>query len=422
MIFLIEELRYSLEEKDRNFLKAMNFTFKIIVIISCMSFLSSCSLFEDKDPDKDSYRPLWEYNFNIGYFASIDPILHNDKVIFSGLDEKKNDFSANSTLEAFNKTNGEMVWKWDETVKNSYDQFNYIAQNYVYNNVLYISTGVDYAINLNKGTTKSFDDSKIGGQNFHGVDNMILSSFRSQDDTKEVMKCTSVDSFNWSNLITFNNNDSIEFFLEFFISNNQDENIILIPLTIGRRDFSPGLIKLLKYDLKENTVLSEDTLNLDYSRNRFIDFPPEQNEDNVFLSLNGMVACIDKETFEVLWQRDTNGHSSRSGILYTEDGGFYVNTEFYLYSLNPENGNIIWQKESRAGSRLQYHNGVIYYTGGSKLRAVDAASGESLMAIEAPSRAADDGAFFQPALTIDHENDRIYTASYTHAYCYPTLR
>jgi outer membrane protein assembly factor BamB len=413
---------FSLEKKDHNFLNSMTFTFKIIVITSCMGLISSCSLFKDGDPSKDSYQPLWEYNFDIGYFASIDPIVHKNNVIFSGLDEKKNDFSANSTLEAFDKDNGQLIWKWDGTIDDSYDQFNYIAQNYVHNNVLYISTGVDYAIDLNEGTTRSLDDSKIGGQNFHGVDNMILSSFRSQDDTKEVMKCTSVDSFNWKNLITFNNNDSIEFFLEFFISNNQDENIVLIPLTIGRRDFSPGLIKLLKYDLQGNIILLEDTLDLDYSRNRFIDFPPEQNEDNVFLSLNGMVACINKETFEVLWQKDTNGHSSRSGILYTEDNGLYVNTEFYLYSLNPENGNINWQTDSRGGSRLQYHNGVIYYTAGALLRAVDANSGESLMAIEAPSRADDDGAFFQPVMTVDHENDRIYTASYTHAYCYPTLR
>jgi outer membrane protein assembly factor BamB len=100
----------------------------------------------------------------------------------------------------------------------------------------------------------------------------------------------------------------------------------------------------------------------------------------------------------------------------------YVNTEFYIYSLNPENGNINWQTDSRGGSRLQYHNGVIYFTAGALLRAVDATTGEKLLAIEAPSRADDDGAYFQPVLTIDHDNDRIYTASYTHAYCYPTLR
>jgi len=71
---------------------------------------------------------------------------------------------------------------------------------------------------------------------------------------------------------------------------------------------------------------------------------------------------------------------------------------------------------------MQEHKGVVYYTDGISLRGVDAASGEVLLEVEAPSRANDDGAFFQPVLTIDHENDRIYTASYTHAYCYPTLR
>ena len=388
-----------------------------------MSILGSCSLFENSEPDKGTYKPLWEHNFNVGYFSSINPILHMDKVVFSALDEKKHDFSANSTLESFDKKEGKLVWKWDGTVKDSYDQFNYIAQNYVYNNVLYISTGVDYAINLNEGKTQHhLNEPNISGQHFNGVANMIFASTPSSDDTKVIMKCTSVDFYNWSDVVSFNNNDSIKHYMRYVINDKQHDNIIIMPLLVGRRDFSIGVMKFIKYDLRENRILMEDTLNLDYSRNRFIDFPPEQNENNIYLSLNGMIACIEKETFEVLWQRNTNGNSSRSGILYTKDGGLFVNTEFYLYSLNPENGNVIWQKESRAGSRLQYHNGVIYYIGGATFRAVDAASGESLMAIEAPSRADDDGAFFQPVLTIDYDNDRIYTASYTHAYCYPTLR
>jgi outer membrane protein assembly factor BamB len=379
-------------------------------------------LFEGNDPDKDSYEPIWEYNFDIGYFSTIDPIIHNDKVIFSGLDEKKNDFSANSTLEAFSKDNGELIWKWDETVKNSYDQFNYLAQNYVYNHVLYISTGVDYAIDLNEGKTRHYlNESGIGGQHFNGVDNMIFASSPSQDDTKVIMKCTDINSFSWSDLQSFNNNDSIKHYMRYVINDKQNDDIIIMPLLVGRRDFSIGVMKFIKYDLGKNTILSEDTLNLDYSRNRFIDFPPEQNEDNVYLSLNGMVACIDKETFEVLWQKNLNGNSSRSGIMYADDK-LFVNTEFVLYALDAKTGGIMWQIESRAGSRMQAHKGVVYYRSGSVLRGVDMTTGEILLEIEAPSRASDNGAYFQPVLTIDHDNDRIYTASYTHAYCYPTLR
>ncbi len=148
-----------------------------------INILSSCSLFEGKEANKNSYVPIWEYNFDIGYFASIDPILHKKNVIFSALDEKKNDFSANSTLEAFDKDNGELIWKWDETIDNSYDQFNYSAQNYVYNNSLYISTGVDYAIDLINGKTVHYLDlPKFGGQSFYGREDLIFSAFYTKND------------------------------------------------------------------------------------------------------------------------------------------------------------------------------------------------------------------------------------------------
>ena len=156
-----------------------------------MSALSSCSLFTDEDPKKNSYQPLWEYNFDIGYFSSIDPILHNNKVIYSALDEKKNDFSANSTLEAFDKEEGKMIWRWDKTIDDSYDQFYFESEYYLNDNILYISTGIDYAIDLQQGNTVHYlDQPKIGGQGFFGKDDFIFSTFDTQNDEKSTMKYT----------------------------------------------------------------------------------------------------------------------------------------------------------------------------------------------------------------------------------------
>ncbi|MBK6266102.1 PQQ-binding-like beta-propeller repeat protein [Marivirga sp. S37H4] len=385
-----------------------------------MSLLSSCNLFENKDSDKDSYQPLWEYNFDIGYFSSIDPVLYNDKVIFSALEEKKNDFSANSTLEAFDKSNGQLVWKWDETVKDSYDQFNNLRDSYLNGHILYISTGIDYAIDLNGGqTVHHIEEPKLNGQSFSGRDNYIFSSFLSYDEKKEIMKYTSLESFSWETLFEFENNDSSMYYVRHALFDNSFPGKVYFPYS--RWSGGESRPHLLIYNFTEKSELLNVAISIQ-SGSHSIDYSPVLYGDRIFLSLSGLVACINKNSGELIWQKELNGNSSRSGILYTEDDGFYVNTEFYLYSIDPENGNILWQKESRAASRLQYHKGVIYYTGGTSLRAVDAITGESLMAIEAPSRAEDDGAFFQSVITIDHENDRIYTASYTHAYCYPTLR
>ena len=397
----------------------------VILIIGCMSFINSCSLFKDGDPSKDSYQPLWEYNFDIGYFASIDPILHKNNIIFSALDEKKNDFSANSTLEAFNKTNGEKVWKWDETIDDSYGQFNYQAENVVYRNTFFGYTGIYYAVDLDFGVTTHFA-TKVESDGFGGAflnlinENLLVASFSSVDDKKTELKSTSLNSFSWKTNMTLNNDDSLSYGMRFATA--YDNGTILLPIHIGKKDFSIGRIKLTQFDLQIEQIMKSKVIEIDYSYNRFLDDPPQQNDESIFLSIHGAIVSIDKGSFETNWEIRLDGNASRSGFSLVNDYDLFINTEFSLYSIDTERGSVLWHVPSRAGSRLHYHKGVIYYIGGGKFNAFDAATGEKLLAFEAPSRADDDGAFFQGVMTIDHENNRIYTASYTHAYCYPTLR
>lgn len=404
MKFLIEEMK---------FFSGIN----ISLIFCAFSFIFSCTLFQ-KPENNSPYRPIWEYNFNVGYFSSINPVLHDDKVIFSSLDDKKEDFSANSTLEAFDKKSGELKWRWDDNVPSSFDKFDYKDRWHITNNILYISTGWEYAIDIKNGATKFNNNSEfLGGKSIVGFDNKIFTRFTFNDLSQEAVYFSESD-LNWRKLISFNNDDSIRYYIDHLIFDDQN---LIIPLLRGRKNFQPGEIILIRYNIAENRILNQDTVAINKDRNRFIDAQPIINKNFLFLSLNGTVACINKSTFELIWQRETIGNSSRSGIMYA-DNKLYVNTEFQLYALDAETGNIIWEIESSAGSRMQFHKGVIYYTDGISLRGIDSLSGEVLMETDAPSRAQDEGAFFQPVLTIDHENDRIYTASYTHAYCYPTLR
>ncbi|WMN07012.1 PQQ-binding-like beta-propeller repeat protein [Marivirga arenosa] len=382
-----------------------------------MSLISSCHLFQ-KPENKLLYPPIWEYDFNIGYFSSIDPILYVDKVIYSGLDEKKNDFSANSTLEAFDKKNGRLIWKWADNIPESFDKFKHTDTWHIHAGFLYISSGWEYAINIMNGTTRFSHNSQFfGGKSIVGYEEVIFTRFTFEDYSRETVYFSKSD-FNWNELIAFNNNDSIRYYIDHLIIDGVD---LLIPVLRGRQNFEPGELIFLKYNIFKKQFTAQDTIILDKERNRFIDAPPVLTENSLYLSLNGTVVCVNKNNFTIIWQRETNGNSSRSGIMYA-DNKLYVNTEFQLYALDAETGNILWQIDSSAGSRMQEHKGVVYYTDGISLRGVDAVSGEVLLEVEAPSRATDDGAFFQPVLTIDHENDRIYTASYTHAYCYPTLR
>ena len=375
-------------------------------------------MFQKQEP-KLKYPPIWEYDFKVGYFSSIDPILYEDKVIYSGLDDKRNDFSANSTLEAFDKENGDQLWVWDDAVEVNYGQFNFLGQNYIDDNVLHISTGVDYAINLDNGKTVDYYDEspRIGGQNFSGINNLIFSDYYSNSQEQTILKYTETKNFQWKTLESFHNSDTIRYgFSEAVFKNDK----MIIPFTEWNPTDKNIQLSLKTYDITSMSSLSKQV----FSDNLFessLDYPPLLVDETIYMSLGGKIAAVNCDNADIMWQQNTEYNSSRSGIMYA-DNKLFVNTEFVLYALDAETGDIIWQIESRAGSRMQDHKGVVYYRSGSVLRGVDMATGEILLEIEAPSRASDDGAYFQPVLTIDHENDRIYTASYTHAYCYPTLR
>jgi len=207
-----------------------------------MFILSSCSLFQKQEPQLN-YPPIWEYDFEVGYFSSIDPILYQDKVIFSGLDDQRNDFSANSTLEAFDKENGEQLWVWDDGVEDNYGQFNFLGQNYIDDNVLHISTGVDYAINLDNGKTVDYYDEspRIGGQNFSGINNLIFSDYYSDSQEHTILKYTETKNFQWKTLESFHNSDTMRYgFSEAVFKNDK----MIIPFIEWKRSLMKPFICL----------------------------------------------------------------------------------------------------------------------------------------------------------------------------------
>ncbi len=398
----------------------------LILCFSLMFF--SCSFLNNVTEENggEIYPHLWEYDFDIGYFLGLDPIIYKDKVIYTPLDEERNDFLANHVLQAFDKESKEILWTWDETVDETGEQFNSARRYYIYNNRLYISTGVDYAINLDNGTTEHYlDNNKIGGQRFYGFEDNIYARFGSENNLSVSIKTTKTNSFEWKEILRYEDTDTSILSFRQILIDKSNTNLLYLPYTFapgkGAKS-SPGLIV---YDIIDNKVIS-DKIITGVGDNHPVEQLAIIHDDKIFIPTRGKTICLNKNTGELIWQTSVIGSASLSGILFPENNLLYVNTEFGVYCLDPETGAVIWselngEKEGNS-SRMQYHNDVIYYIGGGMFHARDANTGEKLLFFEAPSFAKDGGAFFQPVMTIDQENDKIYTASYTHAYCYPTLR
>jgi outer membrane protein assembly factor BamB len=405
--------------------------FKLIYLLSLV-YATSCSLIGigRDEIDNNLYPKLWEYNFEIGYFSTINPILNGNRVIYSSLDERRTDFMASSTLEALDKENGKHIWKWDGMTNKPSEKFYFEDRYYVSNSILYISSGVDYAINLENGITNNYlNDNKSGGQAFFGNGNEIYSIFNNSVNNSNtvgtIIKRMNTVAFSWKTIFENNFTDSSVISFSQILFDDLNPNLLYLPFTFGYfglENFYPGL---MIYSLSESKIILEKLIPISGSKH-FIDNLSIIDKDKIYIPAYGKIICINKNTGELLWQNNVNGNTSSSGILFPENNLLYVNTEFGVYCINPETGAVIWSKlngeKEGNSSRMQYHNGVIYYIGGGMFHARDANTGEKLLFFEAPSFAKDGGAFFQPVMTIDQENDKIYTASYTHAYCYPTLR
>ncbi|MBK6266104.1 PQQ-binding-like beta-propeller repeat protein [Marivirga sp. S37H4] len=382
-------------------------------------FLTSCSIFCQDDNIKDeSYKPIWEKSFGVGYTNTINPVLSSSGVIYSPVQDLRNDFSSPSTLTSLDSETAITQWVWKDTFKDSYEEFLGNDISYFIDDQLVIQSGPRiYKINTENGST-IWKDNQF--QNIYSgiyvFENKIYFAGKDSErngiiytmslETSEVIETLEVYEASAPMLILKNGMKYLLLNTGFLREDNKTQN------------------KIALYSLDTDSLIyNVDLLDaeLSFSSKHY----PISEDDNIFTSISEVIICVDFFTGRVKWNTALKGNMDFSGFILAPNGNLYANTEFGVYCLNPENGNILWRFEGDdegISSRMQYHKDVIYYIGGAKFNAIDATTGEKLLAFEAPSRAVDDGAFFQPVMTIDQENDRIYTASYTHAYCYPTLR
>jgi outer membrane protein assembly factor BamB len=134
---------------------------------------------------------------------------------------------------------------------------------------------------------------------------------------------------------------------------------------------------------------------------------------------------VDERSGKLIWSVPIPSNLFYPEFLTTDSGLLYVVTEDNLMCLDIASGSVVWDvvpEHLGLNSRMVLHKGTLYFVSGGRLNAFDAVSGQQLMSLLAPSiewSGVSDN--FQSVMTLDAENDRIYTASYTAAYCYPTL-
>ena len=146
----------------------------------------------------------------------------------------------------------------------------------------------------------------------------------------------------------------------------------------------------------------------------------------VYISLNGEICCHDLETGTQIWKKEFNDAFWQTGFKIFDGKIVARGVGNLLFCLDPATGNTLWQIDrGGAGSGLEYHNGVVYYTR-QNLEAVDINTGEILADIKPPRDGSSVDSFDGIVRIVPGAGPKgkavIVVNTYTHAYGYEALR
>jgi outer membrane protein assembly factor BamB len=360
-------------------------------------------------------------------------------VLYSSLKETSPDGSANDKLIALDKAKGKLIWEWSDLLRDSYEHFDEDS-NPLLGNILAMSTGSrNYAIDLSTGQTVWRNQTKpsVGNMSKHNSQVYRIDIYDPEDNgiySEQIMEAD-ISTGNWQKVFEVTGGDSLRQGLTvptFYTNQEGDEEMIIGNTTIVENSPSkqrpdkgyiiPYLINYNKTKAVVNYIvqLSEPSL---YAA---IDWFPIIDNNKVYLLVDKLIVCHDLGTGNRIWERKFDGNFLFSGALL-DSGKIYANrdgSDPTLYCIDAATGSIIWETPSAGtSSPLQLHKGVLYFVGGSDglFHCVNATNGKFIYSIKAPSQYKDHNDFFSTICTVDHETDKVYVASYTTAYCYPTV-
>lgn len=387
-------------------------------------FLFSCKS-ETEESLQSNLSPIWEKDFQVGLTTCINPVLLDKSVVFSSYERKNPDLSAPSRLICFQKDSGEDVWEWINKETSRADELLLLTPIFEIENNLYFSVGPRcYAVNSLTGKTlwfKSYGDFAITDliRSNDGIYYLIGEDFTNTETL------ISIDLLNADTLsiMGFTNHDSVDEYRGDFIIEEKYIYFSNVKNKLFENKWNSTPF-ISKYDRESKEIIQEIRLeNSDLATN--VSCFKKYGNNIIIAITNKNLIKIDMESGKIIWSNSIPSNLFFPDFVITDSGQLYIVTEANLMCVDIATGTIIWDvvpEHLGLNSRMVLHKGVLYFVSGGRLNAFEANNGRQLMSLTAPSikwSGVSDN--FQSVMTLDAENDRIYTASYTAAYCYPTL-
>ncbi len=338
-------------------------------------------------------KPIWP---DTSELSSMEPLIYNDKVIFSQFT-----FSQTDTLKFYNKSTGNLISTWYDYLPG---RIHYMSDEVPrrFSNKLLITTWHDvYSINvenytsdwkyqLPSGSGEPFINT-IGNRVFH-----VHHDRRNATNYVSYLVSADISTGKWDTVHTqlmINKFEPGHGRPALWVSPAGDSILIF---QIRYVDFS----NITGEGNRTDIVAYNSTNKQEYFRFDNIDkfgtgssYYPYVAGNKVFIPLTRDITCIDMLSKTIKWQKDLGtGATFSSGqpFIYVENKFFVKPDNRTLYQLDMETGNILWQDldNGSGASDMVYYDGVLYYTcsGNGKIYAVEVVTGKKIWAEPSPNK------------------------------------
>jgi outer membrane protein assembly factor BamB len=385
---------------------------KLLIMFLWASLLLgvNCTKNEPMEPvsNNTNLKIVWKKPFNIGQLAGSEtPLITENGALFTV-------FTSGDPEELWmlDKNTGEEKWRW----QGDNGGFGFFSNQhpFTFMNELVCAGNGYFSIDLSDGTetcryqaNNAVWSARIG--------ETIFTTERPNDTTRTIVKtdknCNSVTLFKETSVTPFWDINGILPFVD-----EAGDTLVYYSTNKYFWGIDTGETYFICRNITKNEVIHRE-----FNPKGHMVYSPVINGDNIILVFQNIVTCLNRKTFEKIWEQDIIGGPAYQINIYDNKLIVQDDGEGYIYAINPINGVILWKAKTGTGiSMPNYCKGHIYFRCASDglLYGIRTSDGKKIWEEKSPDTEQNSGTSFAFGVGVDTITNRIYVSTFNNAYCF----